>query len=70
MDFLIGAVGQATLVSKCVLVILLVMSLISWAYMGGKWFTLRSARRRCGKPARWFTPLYVEMAFSQHGGNE
>ena len=46
MDFLIGAVGQATLVSKGVLVILLLMSLVSWAYMGGKWFTLRSARRR------------------------
>ena len=46
MDFLISAVGQATLVSKGVLVILLLMSLVSWAYMGGKWFALASARKR------------------------
>ena len=41
---LIHAVMQATLVSKCVLVLLLCMSLTSWAYMVGKWFVLRSAK--------------------------
>ena len=46
MDFLISAVGQATLVSKAVLALLLFMSLVSWAYMGGKWLALFAARRR------------------------
>ena len=46
MDFLISAVGQATPVSKAVLVLLLCMSLASWAYMGGKWLALFAARKR------------------------
>ena len=46
MDFLISAVSQATLVSKAVLVLLLFMSLVSWAFMGGKWLALFAARRR------------------------
>ena len=37
---------QATLVSKGVLALLLCMSVASWAYMAGKWLTLRSARKR------------------------
>ena len=37
---------QATLVSKGVLALLLCMSLTSWAYMAGKWLTLRAARKR------------------------
>ncbi len=37
---------QATLVSKCVMGLLLFMSLTSWAYMAGKWITLRSARNK------------------------
>jgi biopolymer transport protein TolQ len=37
---------QATAVSKCVLVLLLCMSLASWAYMIGKWLVLRSAKNR------------------------
>lgn len=46
MDFMIQAVLQATLVSKFVLALLLAMSVASWAYMCGKWLTLRAAQRR------------------------
>lgn len=46
MDSMIHAVMQATLVSKCVLILLLCMSLASWSYMAGKWVVLRSARER------------------------
>jgi biopolymer transport protein TolQ len=46
MDSMIHAVMQATLVSKCVLVLLLCMSLASWAYIAGKWLVLRSAKKR------------------------
>lgn len=46
MNSMIEAVLQATLISKCVLVLLLFMSVSSWAYMCGKWLTLRSAQRR------------------------
>jgi biopolymer transport protein TolQ len=46
MDSLLHAVMQATIVSKCILVLLLCMSLTSWAYMAGKWFVLRSAKKR------------------------
>ena len=46
MDSLIHAVLQATLISKFVLVLLLVMSIASWTYMCGKWLTLRAAQRR------------------------
>jgi len=46
MDSMIHAVMQASLVSKCVLVLLLVMSVASWAFMAGKWASLRSAQKR------------------------
>ncbi len=46
MNPMLEAVLQATLISKCVLVLLLFMSVASWAYMCGKWMTLRSAQRR------------------------
>ena len=46
MDSMIHAVLQATLVSKCVLVLLLAMSVLSWAYMAGKWIHLRLAQKR------------------------
>ncbi len=46
MSSLVHAVMQATLVSKGVLALLLCMSVASWAYMAGKWLTLRSARKR------------------------
>ena len=46
MTSMIHAIMQATIVSKCVLVLLLCMSLASWAYMAGKWFVLRSAKKR------------------------
>lgn len=46
MDSMIHAVMQATLVSKCVLALLLIMSVASWAYMAGKLFSLRAAQRR------------------------
>ena len=46
MDAMIQAVLQATLVSKFVLALLLIMSIASWAYMCGKWLALRAAQRR------------------------
>ncbi|MDR2573951.1 MAG: MotA/TolQ/ExbB proton channel family protein [Desulfovibrio sp.] len=46
MNSILQAVGQATLVSKCVLVLLLCMSVASWAYMLGKWLSLRAAQTR------------------------
>lgn len=49
MHSLVQAVMQATLVSKCVLALLLVMSLTSWAYMAGKWLSLRAADRKIAR---------------------
>lgn len=49
MDSMIHAVTQATLVSKCVLVLLLLMSVSSWAFMAGKWLHLRSAQNRTNR---------------------
>ena len=46
MDSMLQAVLQASIISKCVLVLLLFMSVASWAYMAAKWLTLRAARRR------------------------
>ncbi|HIW00487.1 MAG TPA: MotA/TolQ/ExbB proton channel family protein [Candidatus Desulfovibrio intestinipullorum] len=46
MDTLIHAVLQATIVSKCVLVLLLFMSLASWAFMFARHLALRSAKNR------------------------
>ena len=46
MDAMIQAVLQATLVSKFVLALLLIMSIASWAYMCGKWLALGAAQRR------------------------
>lgn len=46
MDSILHAVMQATLVSKCVLAFLLFMSVASWAYMCGKWVSLRKAQKR------------------------
>ncbi len=46
MNAMINAVMQATLVSKGVLALLMFMSVASWAYMCGKWLTLRAALRR------------------------
>ena len=46
---MIQAILQATLVSKFVLVLLLGMSVSSWAYMCGKWLTLRTAQRRAAE---------------------
>ena len=45
MDSMLQAVLQASLISKCVLVLLLFMSVASWAYMLGKWIRLRVAQR-------------------------
>ena len=44
MDMIFHAIMQATLVSKLVLALLLFMSLVSWAYMLGKWLCLRKVR--------------------------
>jgi len=46
MDFMVNAIMNATLVSKCILVLLLIMSVASWSYMAGKWFSLGAAKRR------------------------
>ena len=54
MDSMIQAVLQATLVSKCVLALLLTMSVASWAYMCGKWLALRAAQRRTKEGLRAF----------------
>ena len=43
---MIQAVLQATFVSKCVLALLLCMSVASWAYMCSKWMLLRTAQHR------------------------
>jgi biopolymer transport protein TolQ len=45
MDTLVHAVLQATLVSKAVLILLIFLSIFSWAYMAGKWISLRKAFR-------------------------
>ncbi|WP_028319205.1 MotA/TolQ/ExbB proton channel family protein [Desulfobulbus elongatus] len=49
MESMLNAVLEATFVSKCVLAFLLFMSVMSWAYMGGKWVTLLSAQKRTGR---------------------
>ncbi len=54
MNMILHAVLQATLVSKCVLALLLVMSLASWAYMCGKWLQLRVARRAVSRGLKRF----------------
>lgn len=41
--------AQATLVAKFVLVLLLCMSIMSWALMFQKWFSLSSAMRKAGE---------------------
>lgn len=46
MDTIYQAISQATIVSKAVLVLLIFMSVASWALMLGKWFTLRSSLKR------------------------
>ena len=45
MDSIIHSVIQASVVSKGVLILLLLMSVTSWAYMAGKWVSLRTAFR-------------------------
>jgi Biopolymer transport proteins len=49
MESMLNAVVQATFVSKCVLAFLLCMSVMSWAYMGGKWVSLLFAQKRTGQ---------------------
>ena len=45
MDTIIPAILQASIVSKAVLALLLLMSVVSWAYMLGKWVCLRTAQK-------------------------
>ncbi|MDR2820351.1 MAG: MotA/TolQ/ExbB proton channel family protein [Desulfovibrio sp.] len=45
MDSILDAILHATVISKCVLALLLFMSIASWAFMAGKWLSLRSAQR-------------------------
>jgi biopolymer transport protein TolQ len=45
MDSVIQAIIQASLISKGVLILLLLLSVTSWAYMAGKWVSLRTALR-------------------------
>lgn len=49
MDMIFHAIMQATIVSKCVLVVLLCMSIISWAFMCGKWIQLKKAQKNVTK---------------------
>lgn len=49
MDMILHAIMQATIVSKCVLVVLLCMSIISWAFMCGKWIQLKKAQKNVTK---------------------
>jgi biopolymer transport protein TolQ len=43
MDSMIHAIIQASIISKGVLILLMLLSIASWAYMAGKWVSLRSA---------------------------
>ena len=45
VDTIIHAILQASIVSKAVLALLLLMSVVSWAYMLGKWVCLRTAQK-------------------------
>lgn len=45
MDTILLAIAHATLVSQLVLLLLLLMSLTSWAFMCGKWFQLNNAQK-------------------------
>jgi biopolymer transport protein TolQ len=45
MDSLIHSILQASVISKGVLILLLLLSVTSWAYMAGKWMSLRAALR-------------------------
>ena len=50
MEFsFIAMISQASFVAKCVLVLLLVMSIISWALMLQKWFALGKAHSKASK---------------------
>ncbi|MCR5170913.1 MAG: MotA/TolQ/ExbB proton channel family protein [Desulfovibrio sp.] len=44
-EMMMHAVLQATFLSKCVLALLLLLSVFSWAFMAGKWLQLRRAHR-------------------------
>ena len=54
MDMILHAVLQATLVSKCVLALLILLSVLSWASMCGKWFQLCLARRAVARGLKRF----------------
>ena len=54
MNTIFHAVVQATLVSKCVLALLVFMSVASWACMFGKWLQLSVARRKVTRGLRRF----------------
>lgn len=54
MDIIIRAIMDVTIVSKCVLFILLFMSISSWAFMCGKWIQLRSAQENVTKGLQRF----------------
>ncbi len=45
MDSIVHAILQATFISKCVLALLLLMSVASWAYMLAKWLHLQTAQK-------------------------
>ncbi|MDR3175016.1 MAG: MotA/TolQ/ExbB proton channel family protein [Desulfovibrio sp.] len=45
MGSIIHAIIQASVISKGVLILLLLLSVTSWAYMAGKWISLRRALR-------------------------
>ncbi len=46
MNFMIQSVAQATAVAQCVLGLLALMSVVSWAFMLGKWRRLRRTHKQ------------------------
>ncbi len=51
---LFDILGQATLVAKCILALLLLMSILSWAIMFQKWFSLNRALNKATKGMETF----------------
>lgn len=70
MHSLLQWVMEATVVAKAVLVVLLLLSVGSWAYMAGKWRELRATRRRvCRGVRRLARAESLEQAFQGLAGD-
>ncbi len=53
-DIMLHAVLQATFLSKCVLIILIALSILSWSFMISKWFQLMNAHKTIKKQIKEF----------------